>query len=349
MYRTTKYLLSACVLATGLALSGMSGQAQEVTLKLHTFIPPPANPYRTFLKPWAERIAKASGGKLKIQLFPVMQLGGKPPQLPDQVKDGVVDLVWTLPGFTPGRFPRIEVFELPFVHTSPLATTLALQDYQEKHLKGEFKDYKVLLLHCHAGTMFMTKKNKPILKMADLKGVKLRTATRVGGWHLEAMGAVAIGAPLPRIPQMLSKGVIDGAMLPFEIAPAVKMQDLTANFSQLEGNQPRVSTATFALLMNKASYNKLPPALKKVIDDNSGRNIAEWAGKNWADIEAPGRKVVASKKKNKFHTIPAAEVAKIKAAAKPAIERWIKEVKAKGIDGAVLLKDARALLAKYSK
>lgn len=326
-----------------------SSKAQEVTLRLHTFVPPPSNPFKTFLKPWAERIAKASNGKIKVQLFPVMQLGGKPPQLPDQVKDGIVDIVWTLPGFTPGRFPRSEVFELPFVHTSPLATTLALQDFQEKHLKEEFKDYKVLLLHVHAGTMFMTKRGKPILKMADLKGVKLRSATRVGSWHLNAMGGIGIGAPLPQIPSMLSKGVIDGAMLPFEIAPAVKMQDLAANFSVLAGDQPRVSTAVFSFLMNKNSYAKLSPELKKVIDDNSGRNIARWAGENWAKIEEPSRKVVASKKKNKFHTIPAAEVAKMKAAAKPAIDRWLAEMKKRGIDGEVLLKDARAMLAKYSK
>lgn len=349
MYRNVTKLLSACAVAATMGLIGSPGQAQEVTLRLHTFIPPPSNPYKTFLAPWAKRIADASKGRIKVQIYPVMQLGGKPPQLPDQVKDGVIDLTWSVPGFTPGRFPKLEVFELPFVHVNSLTTTLALQDYQDKHLKEEFKDYKIILLHAHEGTMFMTKKNKPILKYSDIKGAKLRTATRTGGWHLTAMEAVAIGAPLPQIPQMLSKGVIDGAMLPYEISPAVKMQDLTAHFSELEGANPRISTATFAFLMNKNSYNKLPADLKKVIDDNSGRNIAQWAGQNWRDIEAPGKKVMQSKKKNKFHVIPAAEVAKIKAAAKPAIDRWLKEVKAKGIDGETLLKDARALIAKYTK
>lgn len=349
MYRKTKILLLACAVAMSMGLIGSPGQAQEVTLRLHTFIPPVSNPYKHYLIPWAKRIEKASKGRLKIKLFPSLQLGGSPQQLPDQAKDGVVDIVFTLPGFTPGRFPKLEVFELPFVHTNSVTTTLAIQDYQEKHLKDEFKDYKVILLNSHAGTLFMTKKNKPILKMSDLKGVKLRTATRAGGWHLSAMGAVPVGAPLPQIPQMLSKGVIDGAMLPFEIAPAVKMQDLTTHFSELSGNQPRISTATFATLMNKKSYARLPADLKKVIDDNSGRNIARWAGEIWVRIEAPGKKVMMSRKKNKFHVISPAETAKIKAAAKPAIDEWLKQVKAKGIDGQALLKDARAMLAKYSK
>jgi TRAP-type C4-dicarboxylate transport system substrate-binding protein len=97
------------------------------------------------------------------------------------------------------------------------------------------------------------------------------------------------------------------------------------------------------------SYAKLPADLKKVIDKNSGRALAALAGNNWANIENPARGVMASKKKNKFHTIPAAEVEKFKAAAKPAIDRWVKQMKEKGIDGDALLKDARAMIAKYSK
>jgi TRAP-type C4-dicarboxylate transport system substrate-binding protein len=179
--------------------------------------------------------------------------------------------------------------------------------------------------------------------------MKIRTATRAGGWLLAEIGAVPIGAPLPRIPQMLSKGVISGAMLPFEIAPAVKMQELVSHFTTLEGKQPRMNTSTFAFLMNKASYAKLPADLKKVIDNNSGDNIARMAAENWAAIEIPGRKVMASKKKNKFHTLPAADVAKLHKAAKPVIARWLKEMKGRGIDGDALLADARAMVAKYTK
>ena len=348
MGSTIRAFMAAGAVVAAMAVSATPSLSQQVTLKLHVFIPPPANPYKTFLKPWADKVAKDSGGKLKVQLYPSMQLGGKPPQLLDQVKDGIVDIVWTLPGYTAGRFPKIEVFELPFVHKDPVSSTLALQDFQEKHLQEEFKDYKVLLLHVHAGSMFMTKK-KAVNTLSDLKGLKIRTATRAGGWYLKSLGAVPIGAPLPQIPQMISKGVIEGAMLPFEIAPAIKMQELATHFTQLSGDQPRMNTSTFSFLMNKNSYNKLPADLKKVIDDNSGRNIAKWAGQNWADIEVPAEKVMKSKSKNQFHTMPASEVTKMKAAAQPAIDRWLKQMKGKGVDGAALLADARAMIAKYAK
>lgn len=338
--------IAGAAVAALTATAGVS-QAQEVTLRMHTFIPPVANPGKTFLIPWAEKIGKDSGGRIKVQPFWAMQLGGKAPQLLDQARDGVVDIVWALPGFTPGRMPRVEPFELPFVHKDALSSTLALQDFQEKHLGPDLKDYKPLLLHVHDGFLFQTK--TPIRKMSDLKGQKLRAASRGGVWLLEALGATGVGLPLPQIPQALSKGVIDGVTLPYEIAPAVKTPELVSHFSTLAGSQPRLGTNVFTFLMNKDTYDSLPPDLRKVIDDNSGRNIAQAIGQNWRDIETPGRKVVEAQAKNKFYVIPEDEVAKMKAAAKPVFQRWYKEVAKAGIDGPALVSDARALIDKYAK
>jgi TRAP-type transport system periplasmic protein len=338
--------LAAAVLAATAVAAPV--KAQEVTLKMHTYLPPVSNPAKTFLIPWSERINKASNGRLKVQGYWLMQLGGTAPQVIDQVRDGVVDIGWTLPGFTPGRMPRVEPFELPFVHKDALSTTLALQDFQEKYLlTQDLKDYHPLLLHVQQGFLFQTK--QPVLKMEDLKGMKIRAASRAGVWLLEALGANGVGLPLTEIPPALSKGVIDGVLLPYEIAPAVKTQDLVSNFSELAGPQPRLGTSVFSFLMNKESYAKLPPDLKKVIDDNSGRNIARWAGQNWIDIEVPGRKVIASKPKNKFHTIPLAEVDKMRKAAQPVFDRYYAEMKKIGIDGEALVADARAMIDKYSK
>jgi TRAP-type C4-dicarboxylate transport system substrate-binding protein len=332
--------------AAALALAAGSAQAEDVTLRMHTFVPPVSNPIKSFYQPWADKIEKDSGGKLKVQIFPSMQLGGKAPQLLDQVRDGVVDIVWTLPGFTAGRMPRTEPFELPFVHKDPVSSTLAMQDYQDMHLAEDLKGYHPLLLHVHAGFLFQTK--EPVEKMADLKGMKLRAAARSGVWLLEAVGATGIGMPLPQIPPALSKGVIDGVTLPYEIAPAVQTPELVSYFTTLAGPQPRLGTNVFTFLMNPASYDKLPPDLKKVIDDNSGKNIAKAAGENWAAIEKPGRDMVAALPKNKFITMPEAEVEKIRAAAAPVIDRWYAEVDKVGIDGKKLLGDARSLIDKYS-
>ncbi|MDA0787690.1 MAG: TRAP transporter substrate-binding protein, partial [Proteobacteria bacterium] len=296
--------------------------------------------------PWAEKIEKDSGGRLKVQPFWAMQLGGGAPQLLDQARDGVVDIVWTLPGFTAGRIPEVEPFELPFVHRDALSTTLALQDFQDRHSIKALGDYHTLLLHAHQGFLFQTKNQ--VHRMEDLKGMKLRAASRAGVWLLEALGATGIGMPLPKIPEALSKGVIDGVTLPYEIAPAVKTPDLVSHFTSLAGPQPRLGTNVFAFLMNEKAYAALPDDLKKVIDANAGRNIAEMAGKNWIAVEEPGLNAVKSKPKNELFTLPESEVAKIKAAAEPVFKRWYDEVGKSGIDGPALVKDARDLIEKYA-
>jgi len=343
-----KHLLTAIPLAAAaLMLAPLPAQSAEVTLRMQTFIPPVANPGKHFLMPWVKKIAQDSKGRIEVKPFWAMALGGKPPQLMDQVRDGVVDVVWTLPGFTPGRAPKVEVFELPFVHRNAVSTTMALQDFQEKHLGEEFKDFKVLLINSHAGAMFMTK--EPVTRLEDLKGMTIRGHNRIGVWFLQALGSAGIATPLGRIPSMLSKGVIQGSLLPFEIAPAVKMHELTSYFTQLSGDQPRISTAVFTFLMNKKAYANMPADLRQVIDDNSGLHIARKAGLTWEMIEKPGEKVMRSKSKNKFMTISPVEFERIKAVAGKVRQRWFDTVKKVGVDGPALLDDALAMIEKHSK
>jgi len=334
-------------LGCALSLAPAPAMSQEITLRLHTFLPPIANPVRTFLIPWAKKVTEASKGRLKVQVYPAMQLGGRPPQLLDQVRDGVVDIAWVLPGFSPGRMPKIEIFELPFLTKDAVSTTLAMQDFQDKWLQDELKDFHPLLLHATEGFLFMTK--KPIRTLADMRGMKLRGASRTGVWALEALGAAAVGVDLNELPTMMSKGTISGTLLPYEISPAVKMQNLADYFTVLSPPQDRLGTVVFTFVMNKNSYAKLPPDLKKIIDANSGRNIARAAGENWVEIEKKGEGVMRSKSKNKFETISPAETAKFRAASKPVYDRFLAQMKKLGFDGDAMLADARAMIDKYSK
>jgi TRAP-type C4-dicarboxylate transport system substrate-binding protein len=338
--------LRTTVLMVALALWAGPAAAQPITLKLSHFVPPVAPPHATFLAPWAEKVEKASGGRLKVQIFPSMQLGGTPPQLVDQIRDGVIDIGWTLPGYNPGRFPRTEVMEVPFVHTNALATTLALQDYAEKYLREEYRDYHVLLLHAHGGTLVHA--SKAIVKLEDYKGLKIRTPNRAGSVYLRAVGANAVGAPVPEVPQMLSKGVIDGALLPYEIARPLKIHELVKFHSELAGPQPRLGTSVFLFAMNKKKYESLPPDLRKVIDDHSGRHIAAWAGQNWDDIEKPGKQA-AQQAGNQFPIMPLGEVERVRTVIKPEIDKYLKELSATGFDANAAYAEAQALVKKYTK
>jgi len=334
-------------LLSGLALAPAPAASQEVTLRLHSFLPPVANPMKHFLIPWAEQIEKDSKGRIKIQVFPSMQLGGKAEQLLTQVRDGVVDVAWALPGFTPGVMPKLEIFELPFLHRSTRATVMSLQDYVPKYMQKDFEPYHILLVHCHAGALFMTR--EPINKVEDFKGMKLRAYSRTNAWILEALGAAPLQVALPELAPMLSKGTVTGSILPYEIAPSVKMQDLTDYFTTLAPPQPRLSTAIFTFLMNKQKYESLPPDLKKVIDANSGRNLAPHAIEVWDRIEIDGEKVMHSKPKNKFVQLSAEETAKFKKMVQPVFDRFRKVLDEGGDDGAKILAEVEAMEAKYSQ
>lgn len=340
-FSTFRALIAAAGAGAAIALSGPAA-SQEVTLRLQHFVPPVAPPHKAFMKPWADKVMKESGGRIKIEIYPSMGLGGKPPQVFDQVKDGIVDIGFTLPGYTPGRFPKSEAFELPFMHDNAITTNLALQDYFDQHLRDEFKDVHVLLLHVHQGQYFHSR--KPIRKASDFKGMTFRTPSHAGTLLLEALGANPYHAPVTQMAQLLSKGVVDGVMVPFEIVPPFKIHQMVKYHITVTG--PRVHTSLFLFAMNKDSYAKLPADLKKVIDNNSGRNLARFAGQVWLDVEKPG--IALSKKRgNEFITLSPAETAKIRAAGMKARARWVEEMNKKGFDGAALIRDAEADLAKY--
>src|SRR5690606_39397557 len=166
-------------------------------------------------------------GRIKVEKFDAMALGGTPPQLVDQVTDGVVDIVWTVIGYTPGRFPSTETFELPFFMTTGEATSKAFHEYCEKHCADEFAGMKVLAWHAHGPGLFHSK--NPISSLEDMKGVKIRGGSRVINSLLEKLGATPVGMPVPAVSEALSKGAIDATTVPWAGTPSLRVSELVSN------------------------------------------------------------------------------------------------------------------------
>ncbi len=334
MRYSVRSIIGAAALAAVMWQGVPLAQAQEVTLKVHHFLGPTAPTQTRMLEPWAERVEAHSGGRIKVEIYPSMSLGGRPPQLIRQVQDGVVDIVWTLPGYTPGQFPRVEVFELPFVHTNDaVATNLAIQDMYEEHLAADFPDVHPLLVHVHAGNAFHMV-DHPIRSLDDVKGQKIRIPSRIGGWMLEAFGANPVGMPVPEVPQALSRKVIDGTLIPFEVALPLKVHELTR--SSTEGpNHIRFGAAVFLFAMNRERYESLPDDLRAVIDQNSDRAFAEEMGQAWMAAEEPGR-TAALDAGNEIIELTPDELERFREASMPVVERWIEEAATQDIDGAAL-------------
>lgn len=335
------------VLGVAVLLAGWvpPAAAQQVTLRVHQFLPARAPIPANFIAPWAKKVEADSQGRIKVELYPSMQLGGTPPQLFDQARDGVVDIVWTLPGYTPGRFPRSEVFELPFMSGNGEQTSQAAWEYYQAHLKDELKDVHVLAVHTH-GPGLLHVKGQGVRRLEDMKGLKVRGPSRQVNKLLEALGATPVGMPVPAMPDALSKGVIDGTVVPWEVTLPLRVAELVGTHTSFSGARS-LYVSVFVFAMNRARYEGLPADLRKVIDANSGPATSREAGRVMDAGDTPGLEA-ARKRGNAIVVLDARETARWKAVAQQVTDGWIAEMKGKGFDGQALVDEARRLIAKYA-
>ena len=334
--KSLKALLGGAALSTILASGAF---AQDVTLKLHHFLPAQANVPSKVLEVWANRVEAQSEGRIEIDLFPTMQLGGRPPELMDRAIDGVDDIVWTVVGYTPGRFPSTEVFELPFMVEDARAASCAYWTmFEEGMADGEFKDLKILGTWVHGPGNFHTM--DPVETPADLEGMKIRGGSRLVNDLLTAAGATPVGMPVPAVAEALSKGVIDGTTIPWEVTPSLKVPELVENHTEFEGNS--LYTLTFVLAMNKDKYEALSDADKAVIDANSGMDFSVFAGGLMVDMDAPAREVAVE---NGNSIVTVVDTAPWEALAGPIYDAWKADLATKGLDGQQLIDRAQGLMS----
>ena len=335
----------AAMVALSTAFSAAPALAQEVTLKLHPFLPQQANVPKLVLDVWADNVEAASNGRIKVDRYPSMQLGGKPPELMDQAQDGVADIVWTVVGYTPGRFPSTEVFELPFMMTNARAVSRAYWEMFEKHMKDtEFQDLKILGTWVHGPGMIHT--NRAVNTPADMEGLKIRGGPRSVNSLLTRLGAPPVGMPVPAVSEGLSKGVIDGTTIPWEVTAALKVPELVKNHTEFSG--AALYTLTFVLAMNKPKYESLPDDLKAVIDANSGLEFSVFAGGTQADADGPARQKAVDLGNN-IITLDAAATQEWRDLAQLIYDEWVADMSKRGIDGQALIDEARMLIDKYTE
>lgn len=345
--RRNLFAVAAGLVAAPAVLRVRGAQAQAaVTLRFHHFLPAVSNVHARVIAPWAKRVEALSQGKLRVQVFPAMQLGGTPSQLYDQARDGVVDMVYTLPGYTAGRFPASEAFELPFIaDRRSRVTSPAAWEFATAHLGADTRDVKLLSYWCHDGGLIHA--NRKIETLADLKGLKLRFPTRLAGEALRVAGAAPIGMPVTQVAESLAQRVLDGAVVPWEVAPSIKLPDLARNHLDIPGN-PTLYTASFFLVMNKARYEGLPTEFRQIIDATTGETFARTAGGVSDDSSAEVEAAVRKSGRNAFATLSDADKADWMKACEPVHAQWAEQMKARGADGAALIANVRKLIAKHA-
>jgi TRAP-type C4-dicarboxylate transport system substrate-binding protein len=333
----------AVAAAAAAAILALPAHAQTV-LKVHSFSGPQAPDQALHLFPWAEKINKGSGGRLKVEVYTNMQLGGKPADLPQQLDDGVVDIIFHLPGFSPGRFPGMEGTELAFTNVGVSAgQSPAVFEWANRWLKdSEFKGIKILVIHTTDASILHTR-DKAIRTLDDFKGAKLRVPGRFVGEAAKALGATPVGIPLPGVYEALARGQVDGMFINWAIMPAYRFYEVTKNQMETPIYQSPLMT-----LMSQRSYDKLPPDLRKVIDENSGLEYTQYIGKVWDGLTEGARKQTRDHGNN-VYTISDQERARWVAAVQPVYRIWIEEMNKRGLPGQKMFDDLLVTTAKYGR
>ncbi len=334
-----KMTLAGLLVVAGLC-TGLPAQAADpIELKLATFEPPHAFAASKVLKAWADKVNKDSGGRLKVKVFAGGVLG-KPPQQYDSVKGGVSDIAWTVLGYIGGQFPLSSVVDLPFMTTSSRGGTHALNTlYAEGYLDKEFKGVKNLGLHTmHAYQLHM--KDKKVSRASDLKGLKVRTPSKIMGNILKKLGATPVRVPAPGTYEALQRGVLDGTPFPYAAVGSFRLADVTQYHAELN-----ISNTSFGLLMNEDKYNSLPDDLKKVIDANSGHAFGDWAAKLIDANDIKQKEKIAATSGHEINIISDAEKANFKSILNPVEDEWLADMKSKNLDGAGVLARAKEVIA----
>jgi TRAP-type C4-dicarboxylate transport system substrate-binding protein len=314
--------------------------APQFTFRLHSFSSPTSLDHTLHLDRWAERIAAASGGRIKIEVYPAMQLGGQARDLVQQLEDGVVDMIWTVPGFTPGRFMGVEGLELPFLNTG-LSTTQspAAFAYIQKHLAdNEFRGIKVIGINATDRALVHTTR-KPIRSLEDFKGLRLRVAGRWIGEAVTALGGTPVGIALPGVYEALSRGQVDGMLINWAITQPYRFYEVAKFHTEPPGG---LFQGMILTLMNQRSYNRLPPDLKAVVDADAGEGLSRRLGEIW-DSQTKGAVDATRAAGNEIIEISAAEKARWQQAVQPVYDAWIGEMNRRGRNGRAMFNDLLAI------
>lgn len=332
-------VLAAAFLATGPA-------AAQTVLKYSNWIPV-THVYNTgVIASWAADVAQVTQGRVKVEVLPKV-VGSAASQV-DVVRDGMADVVTVVPGYTPGRFDAIGIGELPLVATDPRTGSVAYYNFYQKHLApmNMFKGAHVLSAFTTSPGHVFTNRKGGVQRLADFKGLKIRSSVVTSVATLEAVGATPMHKPVNELYELLSSGVLDGTLAGVDQAKAMRVADVAKQLTIIPGG---FYNSAMLLMINEGAWNRISPADRKAIEEISGRKFAERVGEYFAQGIAEGLAEMKSKGGTVYEAGPEF-VAELTKALQPVEAAMIEKAKKAGMkDPAGALAELRAENAARAK
>ncbi len=330
-----KTKLKSALLSLALATSvlGSVGQANAEELSVATFIPPQHHINSFFFDWFGKEVAKRSNGSLTIKVYPAGQLGAGPVQQYKRVVEGVADITFGLPSYTPAIFPKTILIVPPGKATTSLESTQALMNVYDKYLSDEFKDVKLLGLFTVAGDAWAA--TKDVSTMDGLKGSKIVPFASMTTPIFEEMNAVPVQMPVTEMYTGLSTGTIDATTIsPSQTSKPWNFSEVSTHYVD---NIP-TSYAVFFVAMNKERYQGLSDEHRKIIDDLAGEQVSMMGATSFHNDGERGKKWMAGNPPEmanvKMTTVSAEERAKMDAAVARGMQKIFADYASRGIDNA---------------
>ena len=327
------------------AACGLAAPAFAQTVLTASSWLPPAHILSETQKEWCGLLEKKTAGKVSCNILP--RAVAAPPGTFDAVRNGLVDLSYTVHGYTPGRFATTKLAEMPFLGNLSEPVSVAFQRMYDKYpaIAEEHKGVKVLAVFTHGpGMVFNTK--RPITKVEDLSGLKFRIGGGMVNDISKALGMNITLKPAPESYELLSTGVMDGTLFPAESVESFKIDKVIKYATSFPGG---LYNTSFVFMMNQAKYDALPADVKKAVDELSGEYAARLFGRGWDKVDRRGMAFMQAAGVS-FTKADAAFVGAIKAKVGGLEDEWAKAAEAKGLKNAKkVLGEFRAEIAKLEK
>ena len=323
--------------AVTLAMPGAAlAQDKPVEMKFGNWVPAQHALAKTGFEPWARSVEAASGGSIKVVLFPAQQLG-KANDHYDMARDGIAEITYVNPGYQAGRFPIFSAGELPFLMNKPGPGSAALDAWYRKYAATEMKDVKFCFAHLHIGTLHS---KQPITDPAQIKGMKIRSANGTVAQMMTLLGGTNVQVSAPEARDALEKGVADAITFPWNSIISFGIDKAVTHHTDM-----RLYAAAFVWAINKPWYEKLSVNQKKVIDSHCTNEWAARVGADWGAAEDGGQEKLAKTPGHSIVKLTPAQLDAWHKAVEPVTAQWIVGADKAGIPGKPALDDLKRELA----
>lgn len=333
------FCIKAAVLSAVLSTAGIApaiAQDKPVELRFAYWLAS-QHPVATLgFEPWAKSMEAASNGSIKVVFYPAQQLG-KAADHYDMARDGIADLAWVSPGYQTGRFPVFEASELPFLIGSTGPGSAAIDAWYRKYVNAEMKDVKFCFAHNHLGALHSS---RPISEPSQIKGLKVRSSNGMVAQLVNELGGTNVQVAAPEARDAVSKGIADALSFPWHTLVSFGIHKAVKYHMDV-----RFYSGNFVLVMNKAWYERLPNAQKKVVDDHCSNEWAARVGAAYGEFEDSGREVVEDSPDHTIIKLSAEQLDVWKQAVEPVVETWKKTAEKAGYKADDVLSDLRHELA----